>query len=199
MTKNQDSIHIWGDDSTTVWIRRKGSGDGSKPAGLAQPIEGSGFKDGGWLGEDGIDLDLAVEVEKFKAYQGGVTVKNRVTSTERSFKFQFLQEDPLSTEVFWDHDGITDGDEDNPGTLARYDIPESVGYSEWEFLVDFVDAGRTKRLVCSASAGERGTVPHKNTEMTVLEVTFDLTGGAYVLTDDEAFVDAIPAPAGGGA
>lgn len=191
MTKNQDSIHIWGDEDTTVWVRRKGAGDGSKPSGLAAPIELSGFKDFGWLGEDGIDLDLAVEVEKFKAYQGGVTVKNRVTSTERSFKLQAMQEDPLSTEVFWDHDGITDGDSTAPGTIARYDLPKSIGYSEWEFLIDFVDAGKTKRLVATAAAGERGTVPHKNTEITLLEITFDIID-AYVLTDDEAFVDAIP-------
>lgn len=188
MAKNYEAIHVYGDEASTVWIRRKGNGDGSIPTGLAAPEEASGFQDGGWLSEDGIDLELAVEVEKFKGWQGGTNVKNRVTSTERTFVMQFLQEDPLSTEIFWDHDGITGED-----GLAKYTIPKSVGYSEWEFIVDFIDAGKTKRLVCSASAGERGTVSHKNDDMTIYEVTFDMVDDGYVITDDPTMVAAIPA------
>lgn len=187
MAKNYDAIHIYGDEASTVWIRRKGTGDGAIPTGLADPTEPSGFQDGGWLSEDGIDLEVSADVSKFKAWQGGSNVKNRVTSTERNFKLQFLQEDPLSTEIFFDHDGITDED-----GLAKYTIPKSIGYSEWEFIIDFKDAGKTKRLVATASAGERGTVSHKNDDMTVYEVTFDILEDAYVLTDDEVMVAGIP-------
>lgn len=187
MAKNYDAIHIYGDEASTVWIRRKGTGDGAIPTGLADPEKETGFQDGGWLSEDGIDLEVSADVSKFKAWQGGSNVKNRVTSTERNFKLQFLQEDPLSTEIFFDHDGITDED-----GLAKYTIPKSIGYSEWEFIIDFKDAGKTKRLVATASAGERGTVSHKNDDMTVYEVTFDILEDAYVLTDDEVMVAGIP-------
>lgn len=191
MAKSYDAIHIYGDEATTLWIRRKGTGNGEMPTGLAKPESATGFRDGGWLGEDGIDLEVSADVSKFNAYQGGTIVKTRVTKTERTFKLQFLQEDDLTTEVFYDHSGVT---EENG--VARYDIPKAIGYSEWEFLIDFVDGGKTKRLVTTASAGERGTVPHKSDDMTVYEVTFDMIGDAYVLTDDETMLAAAGAAAG---
>lgn len=181
MSKNYDAIHIWGDESTTVWLRRKGTGTGS-PTGLAEPTELMKFKDGGWLSEDGIDLEISANVEKFKAYQGGTIVKTRVTSTERSFKLQFLQEDEVAVEVFYGSKLEKEGD------LAKYAIPKALPYREFEFLIDFVDGDTTKRLVLTAAPGERGTVPHKNEEMTVHEVTFDIIGDAYVLSDDKVLV-----------
>lgn len=191
MSKNYDAIHVWGDESTTVYLRRKGTGSGS-PSGLEAPTELHKFLDGGWLGEDGIDLEISADVSKFRAYQGGTIVKTRVTSTERSFKLQFLQEDAVSTEVFYGHDGVTlvDG-------LARYEIPKSLPYREYEFLVDFVDGATTKRLVLTAAPGERGTVPHKNDDLTIHEVTFDIIGDAHVITDDATLVAAAEPEVGG--
>lgn len=183
MAKNYDAIHIWGDEDTTVSIARK-KDNPTIPTALEDL--GDEFFDAGWLSEDGIGLEVSADVTKFKAYQGGKLVKTRVTSTENSFGLQFLQEDPDTTEIFYGHDGVT-----TTGGVAKYKIPGAITHKEYVVVIDFKDAGVTKRLVVeTASPGERGTVPHQNSELTVLEVTFDIVGDAYVLTDDPVFVGA---------
>ncbi|MGO1553279.1 MAG: hypothetical protein ACTHXG_14430 [Micrococcaceae bacterium] len=195
MAKNFDAIHIWGGEESAVWIARKSTSP-TIPEGLADPSDP--FKDGGWLSEDGITLNIAPEVTKHRAFQGSTLVKVKVGNTERTSTLQFLQEDPMTTELFYGHDGVTDASTAGDGSIARYDLPQSIKGTEYVILVDFFDdAGLRKRLVVeTAIAGERGEISNTAEDMPAMEITFDFIGAAYVLTDDPVFTAELDGGAG---
>ena len=183
MPKNTSEVRVYGGLETEVWFAPKGAG--TLPTTLTEP--GTPFESVGWLHEDGIDIEVAADTEKFKAMQGGTTIRTEVTSTEKTFKIQCLQESPLVSGLFWGHGAPT-----MEGSVARVDLPPSIPSLERMAVIRFVDdVGVTKFLCCDlVQAGERGTVGHKKTELTGYEITFDIIGDSYILTDAPAWIAA---------
>ncbi|MGW9021262.1 phage tail tube protein [Leucobacter chromiiresistens] len=183
--KDLSNVRVWGDLETEVNFAPLGS---TLPTSLA-PVTAP-YQSIGWLSEDGVDLDLTAEVTKFKGYQGGTTLRTKVVSSEKSFKVQALEESPLVTGMFYGH-----GKPTLVGTgadaIARIDLPEAIPMIERAAVIHFVDNGVHKVLCCEkVQATERGTVSHKNTDMTVHEITFEIIGDAYILTNAPAYIEA---------
>jgi hypothetical protein len=182
VAKDYNAIRVYGDLDSEVYFAPKGS---TLPTTLADPT--TPFDAVGWLSEDGVSLNISTDVTKFKAWQGGSTLRTKVTSTEKSFKIQCLQETPGVTELFFDHGAATVA-----GGVAKIDLPEGIGTVERTAVVKFIDGDVTKFLCCeTVQVTARGELAHKNSEMTAYELTLEIIGPSYILTDAEAY---IPAP-----
>ncbi|EYT56027.1 hypothetical protein H490_0103900 [Leucobacter sp. UCD-THU] len=185
MGKNLSNVRVYGDLDTEAYFAPKGS---TLPVTLTEPE--APFNSVGWLSEDGIDLDLTAEVTKFKGMQGGTTIRTKVVSSEKSFKVQCLEESPLVTAMFYGH-GAPTVTGTGASAVARIDLPEAIPMVERSAVIRFVDNGIEKFLCCDlVQATERGTVPHKNTDMTVYEITFEIIGDCYILTNSPAYLEA---------
>lgn len=181
MAKNRDNVRVYGDLESEVFLAPKGS---TLPEDLTEPT--APFESVGWLSEDGVGLDVATDSTKFKAWQGGATLRVKVTSTEKTITFQALEESPLVTGLFFDHAEPTVAT-----GVARLDLPEGIGTVERAAVFSFVDGDVTKFLCCELlQITERGTVAHQNGEMTVYEFTGEIVGDSYILTDAPAYVEA---------
>lgn len=183
MAKNLSNVRIYGDLATEAYFATLGS---TLPTTLTEPT--TPFASVGWLSEDtGIDLELSTEVTKFKGMQGSTTLRTKVTSSEKTFKLQCLEESPLVTSMFWGH-GAPTVTGTAPNRVARIDLPENVPTVERASVIRFVDNTVEKFLCCSrVEATDRATVPHKNSDMTVYEITFQIIGACYLLTNASAY------------
>lgn len=184
-TKNYDNIRIYGDLESEVLLGALGT---VLPTDLT--TVDPDFKALGWLGEDGVPLTVSTNVEKFKGWQGGTTLRTKVTSTEKSFTVQALEENPLVFELFYDSKPATVSGV-GPARVAKIDLPGGIGTVSRAAVIKYVDGGVDKWLCCPrVEVGDRGDVPHTNAGMTIHEMTFEIIGDAYILTNAPAFVPA---------
>lgn len=186
--KNSDNAHAYGDLDSEVLLAPKGTTLPQTVTAALTLFDAPPAVWGavGWLSEDGVDLALSVESKDFKAFQGGTTIKTKVTSTDRSLKFQALEEKPLVTQLFWGH-----GDVEQVAGGSRYELPESVGTVERCGVVRLTD-GDVEKFYCftNLQVSERGTLAHKLADLTVFEFTSKIIGSAYCLTTNPAYAGA---------
>lgn len=184
MAKNRDNVRVYGDLESETYLAPKGS---TLPTTMSDPIDP--FESMGWLSEDGIDLEVATDSTKFKGWQGGATLRVKVTSTEKTIKFQCLEETPGVTSLYFDHaKPVVSGT--GPTAVAKIDLPEAIGTVERAAVFKFVDGGVTKLLCCELiQITERGTISHKNDDMTMYEFTAEIVGDAYILTNNPAYLE----------
>ncbi len=184
--KNYDNIRVYGDLDSEFYLAPLGS---TLPTAIAtDPTDP--FWAFGWLSEDGVDLEVSTDAQKFKAFQGGTTVRTKVTSTEKTLKVQALEETPGVTGVYFDHgDPVVTGVGD--AAVAKIILPEAIRTRAFAGVAKFVDNDVQKWLVCERlEVTSRGTVAHKNSDMTIYEFTFDILGDAYILTNAPAYLEA---------
>lgn len=188
-TKNLTDIRVWGDLESEFWLAPKGTvlpttwGDPTLPA----------FKPVGWLSEDGVTLALSTEVEKFKGYQGGTTLRTKVTAAEKTIALQALQDNPLTAGLYWGNIVTTQVPASTTGVIApahaKLAIPKSPGTVERVGIAKFKDDDVTKYLLMDKiEVVERGEIPHQNAEMAAYEFTFQITGDMWILTNQPAFL-----------
>jgi hypothetical protein len=181
MAGNYDNVRSYGDLDSEVFFGPLGS---TLPTTLTDPT--TPFAPVGWLGEDGVSLAVSTDVEKFKAWQGGTTLRTKVTSTEKSISIQCAEETPGVTELYFGHGApvVTAG-------VARIDLPEGIGSVARAAVFKFVDGGVTKFLCCEkVEVTDREELSHTNTGATVYGFTLEIIGDSYILTDAEAYVGA---------
>lgn len=190
MAKNADNIRVYGDLSSEVFLGPKGT---VLPTVItADPT--TPFWGTGWLSDDGINLSVSTDVEKFKGWQGGATLRTKVTSVEKSFTMTALEETPGVSEMYWGHAPVTAAMVTGtaPNKVAKIDLPEGIGTIERAAVIRFVDAGVSKWLCCSnVQLSDRGEVSHTNSDMTAYEFTFDIIGASYLLTNAPAFTSVV--------
>lgn len=187
MAKNYENVRVYGDLDSEVFLAPKGS---TLPTSIATDPSAP-FVGIGWLSEDGVSLALSTDVEKFKGWQGGTTLRTKVTSAEKTVTMQALEETPGVMELYY---GVKPSDITVSGTapneVAKVNIPESPGTVERAAVIRFVDGDVEKWLCCeNVQVTERGDVPHANADMTMYEFTFEIIGASYLLTNAEAFVE----------
>jgi len=179
--KNYDNIRVYGDLDSEVFLAPLGS---TLPTTLTDPT--TPFEALGWLSEDGVSLAISTDVEKFKGWQGGATLRTKVTSTEKSISIQALEETPGVTELYYGHGApvVTTG-------VARVDLPEGIGTVARAAVFKFVDGGVTKLLCCErVEVTDREELSHTNSSMTMYGFTLEIIGDSYILTDAPAFTAA---------
>lgn len=190
MATNLAAIRVYGDVPSAVWVAPLGT---TAPVGLAAPAVT--FKDLGWLSEDGVSLDRAAEVKKFKAHQGGTTVKVKVTGTENSFKFQCLEETAIVLGLM--HAGATGVTTTGVSTIT---IPGGIKSDPRAWVVDEYEGGagpagaalQTRYVFSSGTVTERGSIVMKTDEMVVYEYQVDVTGDFSMSTNSPSVVYPIP-------
>ena len=101
-TENAAFARIYGDNGTGVWLAPKGT---TLPTGLDDP--GVGFAAVGWLGDDGISLNIEKEVKKFNALQGGSLVRQKVGTVDHTFKFVCLEDTAIVAGLVYADQAIT--------------------------------------------------------------------------------------------
>lgn len=185
MAKNYDNVRVYGDLDSEVFFAPLGS---TLPTTLADPI--APFAALGWLSEDGVSLAVSTNVEKFKGWQGGTTLRTKVTSTEKSISIQALEETPGVTELYYGH-GATTVTGTAPNQVARVDLPEGIGTIARAAVFKFVDGGVTKFLCCErVEVTDREELSHTNSSMTMYGFTLEIIGDSYILTDAPAYTAA---------
>lgn len=181
-TKNYDNIRAYGDLDSEVFFAPLGS---TLPTTIATD-PASPFAAVGWLSEDGVSLAISTDVEKFKGWQGGTTLKTKVTGTEKTISIQCLEETPGVTELYYGHGApvVTAG-------TARVDLPEGIGTVARAAVFKFVDGGVTKYLVCErVEVTDREELAHQNASLTTYGFTLDIIGDSYILTNAPAYLGA---------
>lgn len=177
MAKDRANVRIYGDDAGGVWTAPKGT---TGPTTLAAP---SGtFIEAGWLGEDGIDLDRDEQVTDFNAWQGGTLMRRKVTSVIDTFKFVALEETAHVLGLYYK--GVEPTTASSVDTFA---ITNQAVSDERAWVVDMVDDDIVKRYVIpSGEVTGRATVPHKNSDLTLYELTVTIYGDYSILKTAEA-------------
>jgi hypothetical protein len=181
-TKNYDNIRAYGDLDSEVFFAPLGS---TLPTTIAADPT-TPFAAVGWLSEDGVSLAISTDVEKFKGWQGGTTLKTKVTGTEKTISIQCLEETPGVTELYYGHGApvVTAG-------IARVDLPEGIGTVARAAVFKFVDGGVTKYLVCErVEVTDREELSHQNSSLTTYGFTLDIIGDSYILTNAPAYLGA---------
>ena len=183
MAKNLAAVRVYGDLASAVWCAASGT---TGPVGLAAPA--ATFKDVGWLGDDGVKVARKVDVEKFKALQGGTTVKTKITGTENTFSFQCLEETAVVLGLM--HAGSSGVTTTGVTTIT---VPGGMGsdprawvLDQWEGII------QTRYIFPIGTIGDRGDIVMKNDEMTVYEFTVEVTGDFSIITNSAAVVFPIP-------
>ena len=172
MAKDRDNVRIYGDDASGVWVADKGT---TGPTTLAAP--GAGFAEVGWLSEDGVDLDRSEDVAEFKGWQGGKTLRKKVTSQEDTFKFVALEETALTMGLYYK--GVT---ATTATGVDTFHITNQAVSDERAWVVDFYDGAVQKRFVIpSGEVTGRATVSHKNSDLTMYEFTVTIYGDYSIL------------------
>jgi len=185
VAKNYDNVRVYGDVESEVFWAPKGT---SLPVALGtDPI--APFWAFGWLSEDGIDLEVSTDVEKFKG-QGGVTLRTKITSTEKTVTVQALEETPGVSGLYFGHgDAAVTGTA--PDKVAKIDLPESIPTVQGAAVFKFVDGAVEKWLCCElVEISARGTLSHSAGSMATYEFTLDILGDSYILTNAPAFIAA---------
>lgn len=180
--RNYENVRIYGGMSSGVFLG---------PLGATLPTTDLVIPEGldavGWLSEDGIGLAVEANVEKFRGYPGGTVLRTKVTSTDKSVTIQALEESPLVTALYFDH-----GDPVAAGDIARVDLPEMIGTVERSAVFAFEDGDVTKFLVApKVQVTSRGELAHQTNEMTIYELGLEIIGDSYILTNSQAYIDAI--------
>ena len=89
-TVDSGNARIYSDMDTGVWVGPVGT---TLPVDLGPP--GAGFKAAGWLGEEGISLEVDKDIADFNALQGGSLIRRKVTKVTQKFTFVCLEETAL--------------------------------------------------------------------------------------------------------
>jgi len=184
MAVNLAAVRVYGDIGSAVRVAASGT---TGPVGLAAPA--ATFKDCGWLGEDGISLSRKVDVEKFKAHQGGTTVKTKITGTENSFKFQCAEENAVVLGLM--HAGSAGVTTTGVSTIT---IPGGMTSDPRAWVIDEFEGAtiNTRYIIPVGIVGDRGDVVYKSDELTIYEFTVDITGDFSMITNSAAVVYPVP-------
>jgi hypothetical protein len=179
MAKNLANIRIYGDDQSAVYVAPKGT---TLPTTLAAPV--AAFVELGWLSEDGAEIGRDVSTSDFSAWQGGTTVRSKITGVKNTIKVTCLEETAVALGLYYP--GMTSATVTGVTTIT---VPGGSKANEKALVIDYIDDTVTKRYACArAEVTGVGTVGHKNSDMTMYEFTFTIYGGFSIITNNPALV-----------
>ena len=187
--KNLDDVRIYGDLDSEIWLGPKGA---TLPTTWGDPT-GPTYQALGWLSEDGVGLALSADVQKFRGWQGATTLRTKVTSSEKTITAQALQDNPMTSALYWGHGTPTSVAATGTGPTAipkhaKVLIPQSPGTIERSAVIKFVDEDVIKYLLCeSLQVTDREEIPHQNAEMAAYGFTFEIVGDMWLLTNAPAW------------
>lgn len=182
--RNSDNVRVFGSLDDMLWLA---------PVGTTMPLTldvmlPSPWVPAGWLAEAGVPINVSTDVEKFKAYQGGTTIRTKVTATEKSLSWTMLEKTPLALKLHQDAGDPVMISEN----VARVDLPEGIGVVAMAAVLVTVDDDVVDFLCMEkVEIGEREAVPHANNEISGYGMSAEIVGESYMLTNAPAFTDGL--------
>lgn len=163
------------------------------PLGTTAPTDttaawAAGWKDLGWLNEDGITEEYDVDTENVIAWQNGAVVRTVVTESAALFTFVCIETKEETLKAY--HSGSTI----SGTTVKTMNVKApTTDKRAWGFQV--VDGARTLRIIIpNGEVTDRGEIVYQNEE----PVGYEMTVTAYPATDGTVAVkiwDTLPAEA----
>lgn len=181
MAKNLENVRIYGDEDSAVFVADRGT---TGPTGLSEPP--ATFVEIGWMSEDGVDESLDQNSESYRGWQGAKIVRRKVTSSDRTFKFQAIEEN-LAV-----HGLKYRGQEPVVATgVATTTVKDQTKQDTRAWVFDFHDGDVHKRYVVPAGDYvQTGTIQHRNASMTIHEFEVTPIGDWFELTNNPAITGA---------
>lgn len=174
------NLRSFGDMDSDVFVGPVGT---EKPTGKAS-LASAPWEVLGWLGEDGAEEGYSVDVTKFKLFQGGKTGRTKANGTEKTMQVTAAETNPLVFELFY---GTTEPAKVTAG-VAEVEIPEGASTVARAAAFLYTDGDIWYvRYNTRAEVTDRGSVTYANTDLSTRQMTFDLVGKDYWLTNDPAF------------
>jgi hypothetical protein len=93
VAKNTANAHAWGDITQAVWTAALGV---AAPIAPLPAAPGSSWYELGWIDDNGLTESQAQQETKHYGWQGGALVRIIRSQSERSFKFQCLEENAVT-------------------------------------------------------------------------------------------------------
>lgn len=181
---NSDNVRSAGGDLDSVWIGKLGA---VMPAEIEDPPN---HENAGWLNEDGFELGHNDNVEVFTGHQGARIVRQKVTSSQDTFKFTALESTALTYGLIHDIKSrtTTDATVDTGKKVTRLKVSGSKKPNDRRsWIIDMWDGDIWERyLIPSGEVGERPTVTASASGLKMYEFTVTVYGGYEILTNDPA-------------
>jgi hypothetical protein len=184
MTTNKSNVRIFGDLGTEVFLAPKGT---TLPT-VVNTDPTTPFAGLGWLTEEGISVDIKADIYKAKG-MGGVTLRTKVTGTDRTIKFQCSEDTKGVRDLYY---GITTADTVTgtgaAGVAKTQILPERLPTIQRAAAFKNVDGAITEILCCTnIEITERGTLTYKADKEKIYEFTAELVGDVYILSNDPQY------------
>lgn len=183
---NSENARIFGSDDDYVavkdWVADLDGTELDDLDGLKETAP-AGFTEVGWLHPDGLSLEPTDEVAKLKGFQGGRTIRTKITSSETSFKFQALESTALTLGLALD---ATESKK-TAGGVDKLTIRGAREVVKKSFAIGLFD-GDVKWLlyVPHGEVTERSEVALGGEEIVAWEFTVEIIGDSYLLAEDPA-------------
>jgi hypothetical protein len=178
MTKTAANTHFYGDLASGVWVAPLGT---TGPTDIATALNAA-FKEVGWLGDAGVDLDRNADSADLNAWQGGTRLKTKITTVVDTFHFIALEENLVTMGLYYKN--VTPTVVTGPPKVATYTISNQTVTDERAFVVDLVDGTVTKRYVIpDGEVTDRAPIGHSNGGSTVYDMTVTIYGTYQIITN----------------
>lgn len=150
----------------------------ANPTNATDPVP-AGYRDVGYISEDGVTEAYSDDYEEIVAWQGATVVRTVLTSSSATLTFQVIETNKNSLELYHKGSQVTGS---GPYVL-KVKPPKQV---RWKIIFDVIDGDKHIRLFSpDGEVGERGETVYANGE----PVGYEVTVTAYPVEDDEETVE----------
>lgn len=163
------STFIGGGLNDKIWVAPKGT---AAPTTI-NSAPNAAFKDLGYLGDAGIELNQNVDRSEFKAHQGGAIIRRKVTESGRTLTFTALENTfPVLDLVF------PGGTWTDAATYVKGSIPEVISTVEKAWIFDTFDTSNAlqKRYFFTGEATNTGSFTFGVSDMVAYEFEVAMYG-----------------------
>lgn len=175
-----DNARIYGGDLDGVAVAPIGT-DGPEDLGpLLEP-----FAYVGWLNDNGINLNPSDSVQRFRGHQGGRVVRTKMSESDTSFVFRALETNLVTHGLQFDVK-----ERETVGGVTRMRLGSSRRVLARAFVVDLHDEGVHRRFwIPRGEIGERSALTYGGSDITTYELTVQIIGDWWEITNDPALAD----------
>jgi hypothetical protein len=163
------STFIGGGLNDKIWVAPKGT---AMPTSLTS-APNVAFKDLGYLGDAGIEVNQNVDRSEFKAHQGGTIIRRKVTESGRTLTFSALEHTLGVLDLVYPGSTWTD-----VTTYVKGVIPEGVSTVEKAWIFDTYDTANAlqKRFAFTGEATNTGSFTFGVEDMVAYEFEIAMYG-----------------------
>jgi hypothetical protein len=163
------STFIGGGLLDKIWVAPKGT---AAPTTLTS-APNAAFKDLGYLGDAGIEVNQNVDRSEFKAHQGGTIIRRKVTESGRTLTFTALEHNFAVLDLVYPGSTWVDST-----TYVKGTIPEGISTVEKAWIFDTYDTSNAlqKRYFFTGEATNTGSFTFGVEDMVAYEFEIAMYG-----------------------